>query len=65
MLNEETNFRRTVRVKSRRSDLEESTNVVVDDGVNYDEVIQSRRGSANKDDVEIYDVLMKVYYVLC
>lgn len=57
MINEETNFRRTVRVKSHNADVEDNNFVGLVDDVAYDQI---RKKSVGTEDGDIYDILMKV-----
>lgn len=57
MINEETNFRRTVRVKSHNTDVEDNNFVGSVDDANYDQI---RKKSVGTEDTDIYDILMKV-----
>lgn len=57
MINEETNFRRTVRVKSHNTDVEDNNFVSPVCDVNYD---QLRKKSLGTEDTDIYDIFTKV-----
>lgn len=58
MINEETNFRRTVRVKSHNNDAEETNNYYTEiTDVNYDQI---RKKSVGAEDSDLYDIFMKV-----